>query len=77
MACLTPAMLGCVMREETILLEIKLATLQHYIETVYTYKEVGVVQFYFCKELGPRRTKLALLLIKIMKYGIVQLLFQE
>ena len=27
-----------------------------------------------CKELGPRRVKLVLLLIKIMKHGVVQFL---
>ena len=47
MACLTPVMLGDVMREESIVMEIKLATLQHYIETVYSSKEVGLVQLHF------------------------------
>ena len=46
MACLTPEMLEVVMGEETILLEIKLATLQHYIETVRYIREVGCTHYY-------------------------------
>lgn len=48
MACISLENLELVMKEETILLEIKLATLLHYFENVKSEKEVGTI--YFCCE---------------------------